>query len=89
MLHMYMCDYLSTSQLLNSEAYNKHDGTARMKCLSFVLFSNLFTVQLSTCALLCLVALLQTENKANSIVHAVKDHVKYTNEVSGYVCHHS
>ena len=38
-----------------------------------------------------LVALPQTENKANSIVKAVKAHVEYTNEVSmcSYVCHHS
>ena len=38
-----------------------------------------------------LVALPQTENKANSIVKAVKAHVEYTNEVSmcSYACHHS
>ena len=34
---------------------------------------------------MCLVTLPQTENKANSIVHAVKAHVEYTNEVSAII----
>ena len=63
-------------------------GSVTKAPLNGPMFSESFTASMHC---FILVALPQTENKANSIVKAVKAHVEYTNEVSvcSYVCHHS